>query len=155
MLIYFYSVEDHNNPVIGKPNEIQAVSILMGMSGFIVIVVFIWTIVLIALSFRSIVAAPLGRVRLLYFGIPTLVVILSMIFGIFSSGIGLFRNSVSNSFFCTCYNVYIYVIAFATIPISVGDGVAGSSGSQSVSSSGNDAVSSEKSGLLGLNETKK
>lgn len=118
----------------------------MAIAGFIICVVLVWTIILIALSFRSIIAAPLGRTRLLYFGIPTLVVALAMIFGIFSSGIGLYRNSVSNSIFTTCYNFYVYVFAFAALPVAVG-------GNRSTGNGENVDISAgptEESGLLGV-----
>lgn len=120
----------------------------MAIAGFIICVVLVWTIILIALSLRSILVAPLGRVRLLNFGIPTIVVALAMIFGIFSSGIGLYMNSVSNSIFSTLYNFYVFIFAFAALPISKGtNGIADNGGTDdSIASS----APSEESGLLGV-----
>ena len=144
------NVKDHKNPSIGRPEEIQSVAVLMGIAGFIICVVLVWTVILIALSFRSIVAAPLGRARLLYFGIPTLVTALAMIFGIFSSGIGLYSNSVSNSVFSTCYNFYVYVFAFAALPVAVGSSSGGRAGNGESEAAAPAAGPTEESGLLGV-----
>eukprot|EP01112_Ceratiomyxa_fruticulosa_P021555 TRINITY_DN7629_c0_g1_i1.p1 TRINITY_DN7629_c0_g1~~TRINITY_DN7629_c0_g1_i1.p1 ORF type:complete len:453 (-),score=56.29 TRINITY_DN7629_c0_g1_i1:103-1461(-) len=119
VLYAWVNIRDRLDPVEGRPDTITGIQVFFYIVATIYVCVIIWLLILLIMTIPVAKSKPYVMSRLLFIGIPTGVVGLSILIGIFTGTFGpLNISAVSMMYYLTLNHVYIWVMAFGYWPVT-------------------------------------
>eukprot|EP01125_Pyxidicula_operculata_P017310 TRINITY_DN605_c0_g1_i7.p1 TRINITY_DN605_c0_g1~~TRINITY_DN605_c0_g1_i7.p1 ORF type:complete len:175 (-),score=11.92 TRINITY_DN605_c0_g1_i7:69-593(-) len=118
------SARDESSPLFAITDHISAIQILYYISSAIYIAIIIIFFGTLVISIQPINERPQFRTRFIFFSGPTMLVIMSVLVGLFLGTIGPFgRDAPSFVFYLVMYNLYVYTLLWGYWPIEISFGV--------------------------------
>jgi len=112
------STRDSMSPLFGVPDSISAIGVMFYVSSALYICVVLTFFATLVITVQPINNRKEIQARFLFFGVPTLGVIISVLVGIFMGTIGPFgRDSPSFVYYLVLYNLYVYVMLWGYWPV--------------------------------------
>eukprot|EP01090_Pellita_catalonica_P009080 TRINITY_DN20148_c0_g1_i1.p1 TRINITY_DN20148_c0_g1~~TRINITY_DN20148_c0_g1_i1.p1 ORF type:complete len:211 (+),score=19.48 TRINITY_DN20148_c0_g1_i1:1-633(+) len=106
------------DPVYGDRDDLIGLIVMFYFTAAVYGILIIWLMIILALTIPLIRTKPYLKNRFLFLGIPVVVSIFSVAIGIFAGTFGPFmRNSLSFVYFLNMYNVYAWILTYATWPV--------------------------------------
>ncbi|KAL6061773.1 hypothetical protein QOT17_012667 [Balamuthia mandrillaris] len=107
------------DPVYGTRDNTMGLFAIFYLTSCLYGAIVLWLIILVALTVPIVASQRNTLLRFLYFGVPTLVCIMSVVIGIFTGSLGPFnRESVGFMYYTTMYNVYVWILLAGNWPVS-------------------------------------
>jgi len=117
ILFAWLSIRDASDPVYGT--SITGISVLFYLVAVLWIAIIVWVSVLVAMTIPVVSKKPYLMTRFVFFAVPTVICILSVVFGAGSLG-PLRRNSLSFVYYIFLFNTYVYILAWGYWPVKEG-----------------------------------
>jgi len=117
VLFAWISIRDEQDPVYGT--SINGISVLFFIVSVVWTAIIVWVGILMAMAFMVVMHKPYLLNRLLFIGIPTTVVIISLLIGIFTGTFGpLGRTTLGFMYFNTLLTLYVLYLTWGYWPIT-------------------------------------
>jgi len=119
IIFYAYtSIRERLTPLFSVPDHITPIQVVFYLIAVLYVCLVLWIASLIVLT------APLAfnrqKSRFLFFAVPTLFLIVSVVIGIFTGTVGPFgRNTIGMVYYSVLYNVYVTVLLWGFGPTEV------------------------------------
>jgi len=116
ILFAWTSIRDETDPVYGY--KVTAIRVLFFLVIFVWTAIAIWTIIIIIYTFKLVMAKRHLQRRYLFFAVPTVLCLISILVTIFTGSFGVLgRNSTQLIYFLTMENVYVLFLLWGYSPI--------------------------------------